>query len=139
MTPEQNRALPAHQETDPGYYPVVELAQGAFLPEQTQSNHQRRAWRAPDSRSERELMAIDRALKHILSSGIKPVLTVQEFSEFFGQSLRKVQSDAERGYLPLVPRVDPNRRELRQINMVAWYARAFMTAEASLTKTTAFN
>lgn len=82
MTPEQNRALPAHQETDPGYYPVVELAQGAFLPEQTQSNHQRRAWRSPDSRSE---------------------------------------------------------RELRQINMVAWYARAFMTAEASLTKTTAFN
>lgn len=89
--------------------------------------------------STKEQTALDRSLAHLAANGIKPVFTMQEFADFFGHTLRKVQSDAERGYLPLMPRRDPNRRELKMINMVAWYARSFLAAERCLELTTAFN
>ena len=89
--------------------------------------------------STKEQTALDRALAHLAANGIKPVFTLQEFADFFGHNLRKVQSDAERGYLPLMPRRDPNRRELKMINMVAWYARSLLAAEQSLEQSTAFN
>lgn len=86
--------------------------------------------------STREQFALDRAMAHLAENGIKPVFTVQEFADYFGHTQRKVQSDTERGYLPLMPRRDPNRRELKLINMVAWYARSFLAAERSLEQQT---
>jgi hypothetical protein len=73
---------------------------------------------------EREAMAL--ALSHLTEKGIKPRMTLKEFAEFYDMDLRQVQSDAERRYLPLVPRTIPGRRELLQVNMVAYYARMYL-------------
>lgn len=112
--------------------------QNSFLPASRHRGAHGAGVRAGAYLSTREQTALDRALAHLASNGIKPVFTMQEFANYFGHPLRKVQSDAERGRLPLMPRTDPNRRELKQINMVAWYARSFLAAEALLEQSSTF-
>ncbi|CAM4019383.1 MULTISPECIES: hypothetical protein [Lelliottia] len=78
------------------------------------------------------------ALAHLTEKGIKPRMTLKEFAEFYDMDLRQVQSDAERRYLPLVPRTTPGRRELLQVNMVAYYARMYLDSFNHLDKAAAF-
>lgn len=85
---------------------------------------------------EREAMTL--ALAHLTEKGIKPRMTLKEFAEFYDMELRQVQSDAERRYLPLVPRAMPGRRELLQVNMVAYYARMYLDGFNHLDKDSAF-
>lgn len=74
----------------------------------------------------KEREAMDLALAYLTEKGIKPRMTLKEFAGFYSLDLRQVQSDSERNYLPLVPRTLPNRRELIQVNMVAYYARMYL-------------
>lgn len=85
---------------------------------------------------EREAMTL--ALAHLTEKGIRPRMTLKEFAEFYDMDLRQVQSDAERSYLPLVPRTMPGRRELLQVNMVAYYARMYLDGFNHLDKASAF-
>lgn len=85
---------------------------------------------------EREAMAL--ALAYLTEKGIKPRMTVKEFAEFYGLDLRQVQSDMDRNYLPRVPRTIPDRRELKQVNMVAYYARMYLDGFNHLEKAAAF-
>jgi len=85
---------------------------------------------------EREAMSL--ALSHLTEKGIKPRMTLREFADFYGMELRQVQSDAERRYLPMVPRTMPGRRELLQVNMVAYYARMYLDGFTHLDKASAF-
>lgn len=85
---------------------------------------------------EREAMTL--ALAHLTEKGIKPRMTLKEFADFYDLPLRQVQSDMERNYLPRAPRVIPNRRELLQVNMVAYYARMYLDGFNHLEKTAAF-
>ncbi|MEN3263054.1 hypothetical protein AAH678_30900 [Sodalis endosymbiont of Spalangia cameroni] len=89
------------------------------------------------SSNERE--ALDLALAYLIERNIKPKLTLKEFSDFCGTPLRQVQSDVERGYLPIVPRTIPNRRELVQVNMVAYYALMYLDAFNHLDKSATFS
>lgn len=90
------------------------------------------------SSNTQEREAMDRALVYLTEQGIKPQMTLKEFAEFFGMDLRQVQSDAERGYLTLKPREIPDRRELIQVNMVAYYARMYLDSVRHLGKASAF-
>lgn len=70
--------------------------------------------------------AMDLALAFLTEHGIKPSMTLQEYADFTNTSLRQVQSDAERNYLPLLKRAVSTRRELKRVNMVALYAIPYM-------------
>lgn len=85
---------------------------------------------------EREAMAL--ALAYLTEKGIKPRMTVKEFAEFYGLDMRQVQSDVDRGYLPRVPRTIPDRRELIQVNMVAYYACMYLDGFNHLEKSATF-
>lgn len=85
-----------------------------------------------------ERIAQEMALEYITKNGIKPRMTLKEFADFFNMPLGQVQSDARRNYLPLMPRIDPNRRELMQVNMVAYYAMSLAASNGCLEKAAAF-
>lgn len=70
--------------------------------------------------------AMDLALAFLTEHGIKPSMTLQEYADFTNSTLRQVQSDADRNYLPLLKRAIPQRRELKRVNMVALYAIPYM-------------
>lgn len=89
-------------------------------------------------RSTSENRATELALEYITKNGIKPRMTLKEFAEFFKMPLEQVQSDARRNYLPLMPRTTPGRRELLQVNMVAYYAHSLAASGNYISNTTAF-
>ncbi|AWK13887.1 hypothetical protein SK355_11355 [Candidatus Fukatsuia symbiotica] len=70
--------------------------------------------------------AMELALSYLITNNIKPSMTLNEYAKFSGMSLRQVQSDAERRYLPLLKPAVSNRRELKRVNMVALYAIPFI-------------
>ncbi|CUY72388.1 hypothetical protein [Serratia marcescens] len=85
-----------------------------------------------------ESRATEMALEYITKNGIKPRMTLKEFAEFFKMPLEQVQSDARRNYLPLMPRTTPGRRELLQVNMVAYYAHSLAASGNYIANATAF-
>ncbi|MCW6024031.1 hypothetical protein K1Y37_14465 [Serratia marcescens] len=85
-----------------------------------------------------ENRATEMALEYITKNGIKPRMTLKEFAEFFKMPLEQVQSDARRNYLPLMPRTTPGRRELLQVNMVAYYAHSLAASGNYIANATAF-
>jgi hypothetical protein len=89
-------------------------------------------------RSTAENRATEMALEYITKNGIKPRMTLKEFAEFFSMPLEQVQSDARRNYLPLMPRTTPGRRELIQVNMVAYYAHSLAASGDYMAKAAAF-
>ncbi|CAI2140970.1 TPA: hypothetical protein ACWX6F_001685 [Serratia marcescens] len=89
-------------------------------------------------RSTAENRATEMALEYITKNGIKPRMTLKEFAEFFKMPLEQVQSDARRNYLPLMPRTTPGRRELLQVNMVAYYAHSLAASGNYIANATAF-
>ncbi|WP_162598290.1 hypothetical protein [Serratia marcescens] len=89
-------------------------------------------------RSTSENRATELALEYITKNGIKPRMTLKEFAEFFKMPLEQVQSDARRKYLPLMPRTTPGRRELLQVNMVAYYAHSLAASGNYIANATAF-
>ncbi|EMF8143667.1 MULTISPECIES: hypothetical protein [Serratia] len=89
-------------------------------------------------RSTSENRATELALEYITKNGIKPRMTLKEFAEFFKMPLEQVQSDARRNYLPLMPRTTPGRRELLQVNMVAYYAHSLAASGNYIANATAF-
>ncbi|MBH2619860.1 hypothetical protein I5K99_05495 [Serratia marcescens] len=89
-------------------------------------------------RSTSENHATELALEYITKNGIKPRMTLKEFAEFFKMALEQVQSDARRNYLPLMPRTTPGRRELLQVNMVAYYAHSLAASGNYIANATAF-
>lgn len=66
----------------------------------------------------------------LLSHGIKPEMTLKEYAAFTGRGLRQVQSDAERGLLPLMKKSNHDKRELRRVNVSAVYAKALLESLA---------
>lgn len=101
-------------------------------------NPMRRTVSYPGVASTQEREAMDLALAHLTEQSIKPRLTLKEFADLYQMDLRQVQSDAERAFLPLAPRTNPNRRELLQVNMVAYYARMYLDGFSHLDKETTF-
>lgn len=89
-------------------------------------------------RTTSENRANELALEYITKNGIKPRMTLKEFAEFFKMPLEQVQSDARRNYLPLMPRTTPGRRELLQVNMVAYYAHSLAASGNYIANATAF-
>ncbi|HFT1084492.1 TPA: hypothetical protein ACXI7C_000773 [Serratia marcescens] len=89
-------------------------------------------------RSTSDNRATELALEYITKNGIKPRMTLKEFAEFFKMPLEQVQSDARRNYLPLMPRTTPGRRELLQVNMVAYYAHSLAASGNYIANATAF-
>ncbi|HEI9848058.1 MULTISPECIES: hypothetical protein [Serratia] len=85
-----------------------------------------------------ENRAMEMALEYITKNGIKPRMTLKEFAEFFKMPMEQVQSDARRNYLPLMPRSTPGRRELLQVNMVAYYAHSLAASGAYMSQSGAF-
>lgn len=86
----------------------------------------------------REREAMELALTHLIEKKIKPKMKLKEFADFYETTLKRVQDDVEGGYLPLVPRTIPNRRELVQVNMVAYYALMYLDAFNHLDKSATF-
>lgn len=76
--------------------------------------------------------ALELSLAYLAKNKIKPSMTLKEYAEFSGQDIRQVQSDANRHYLPLRKKQDPERRELLQVNMVALYAIPFVEGKEIL-------
>ncbi len=106
-------------------------------PAKAASSRGRRITNLPASNSQ-EREAMNLALAYLTEKGIKPRMTLKEFAEFFEMDLRQVQSDAERAYLPIAPRSLPGRRELLQVNMVAYYASMYLDGFNHLDKAAAF-
>ncbi|HBC7420734.1 TPA: hypothetical protein KEY88_003445 [Serratia marcescens] len=92
----------------------------AGLAEQQKTQPKRRK----NASKEREAMAF--AINHLTVHGIKPDMTLKEYAEFTNQSLRQIQSDATRGYLPLLKPVTKMDKELKRVNVAAIYAAAYI-------------
>lgn len=78
--------------------------------------------------------AMDLALAFLTENKIKPAMTLQEYADYTGAPLRQVQSDAERGYLPLLKRAVSTRRELKRVNLIALYALTYIEGFDALEK-----
>lgn len=62
--------------------------------------------------------------EHLLKKNIKPEMTLREYAAFSGVDFKQVVIDANGGKLPLMEPKNPNKRELRRVNVAAIYTKA---------------
>ncbi|CAB5532595.1 Uncharacterised protein [Providencia rettgeri] len=87
----------------------------------------------PRRASKKEVLDIlSNVTNSLLQNNIKPEMTLKEYAEFSGRDINQVTSDANRGLLPLMEPINPNKRQLRRVNVAAIYAKSLLESIAKV-------